>query len=140
MSSRKMSVLVVDDDIRVLRMLQRMLEIEGYRVLTASNGEAALNMFDEETPVLVLLDIMMPDMDGYEVCRRLRSDPGTAALPVLMFSAKGSSADRKNGFQVGANDFMVKSAGPRALVVRIRSLLSDSLSNSDGMPLRATCC
>ncbi len=78
-------------------------------------------------------------MDGYEVCRRLKADPETAGLPVLLFSAKGSSADRKNGFQVGANDFLVKSAGPRALVVRIRSLLADSFSSSDGLPFPAPC-
>jgi DNA-binding response OmpR family regulator len=133
-------VLIVDDDPDIRTLYRLVLHQEGLDVIEAENGQEALAKIKAETPALVLLDIMMPDMDGYEVCRRLRSDPHTAALPVLMFSAKGSSADRKNGFQVGANDFMVKSAGPRALVVRIRSLLSDSLSNSDGMPLPATCC
>jgi two-component system cell cycle response regulator len=103
-------------------------------VVEAENGREALEIIDAEAPALVLLDIMMPDIDGYEVCRRLRADPRTARLPVLMFSAKGTSADRKNGFKVGADGFIVKSAGPRALVTRIHTLLSDSLSKNNGLP------
>ena len=72
MPSRKTSVLVVDDDVRVLRMVQRILEMEGYRVYRAINSEAALNILDEEIPDVVLLDIMMPDIDGYTMCRRIR--------------------------------------------------------------------
>ncbi|GAG01675.1 unnamed protein product, partial [marine sediment metagenome] len=82
MPSRKTSVLVVDDDIRILRMLQRMLELEGYQVFTASDGEAALKvLFDEEIPDLVLLDVMMPDMDGYTVCQRIRE---FYQIPIIM--------------------------------------------------------
>lgn len=133
-------VLIVDDDPDIRALYRLVLCQEGLEVIEAENGQDALAKAKSEAPALVLLDIMMPDIDGYEVCRRLRADPRTTGLPVLLFSAKGTSADRKNGFQVGANDFMVKSAGPRALVARIRLLLSDTLSNSDGMPLPATCC
>jgi len=72
MAPRKASVLVVDDDTRVLRMMRRILDLEGYQTLTASDGEAALNVFDEHSPDLILLDILMPGIDGYDVCRRVR--------------------------------------------------------------------
>jgi DNA-binding response OmpR family regulator len=127
-------VLIVDDDPDIRTLYRLVLRQEGLEVIEADSGQDALDKVQAEAPSLVLLDIMMPGIDGYEVCRRLRADPRTARLPVLMFSAKGTSADRKNGYQVGANDFIVKSAGPRALVARIRSLLSGSLSNTDGWP------
>ncbi len=128
-------VLIVDDDPDIRTLYRLVLRQEGLEVIEAENGQEALDKIQAEAPSLVLLDIMMPGMDGYEVCRRLRSDPRTARLPVLMFSAKGTSADRKNGFKVGANGFVVKSAGPRALVTRIRSLLSDPLAGNEGLPL-----
>jgi DNA-binding response OmpR family regulator len=133
-------ILIVDDDPDVRTLYRLILHQEGLDVIEAEGGQEALDIIRNEMPALVLLDIMMPDMDGYEVCRRLRSDPKTAKLPVLMFSAKGSSSDRKDGLQVGADDFIVKSAGPRALVARIRSLLSDSLSSGDGLPVVVPSC
>ncbi len=133
-------VLIVDDDPDIRTLYRLVLRQEGLEVIEAENGQEALDKIQAEAPSLVLLDIMMPGMDGYEVCRRLRSDPRTARLPVLMFSAKGTSADRKNGFKVGANGFVVKSAGPRALVTRIRSLLSDPLAGSEGLPLPLASC
>jgi DNA-binding response OmpR family regulator len=125
----------VDDDPDVRTLYRLVLHQEGLDVIEAENGKEALDIIQNDAPALVLLDIMMPDMDGYEVCRRLRADPSTAELPVLMFSAKGTGADRNTGMQVGANDFMVKSAGPRALVARIRSLLSDPTSGGDVVPV-----
>jgi DNA-binding response OmpR family regulator len=133
-------VLIVDDDPDIRTLYRLVLHQEGLEVVEAGNGQEALNIIKAEEPALVLLDIMMPEMDGYEVCRRLRADPRTARLPVLMFSAKGTSADLKNGFNVGANDFVVKSAGPRALIARIRSLLSDPLSNNNGLPVPFASC
>ena len=129
-----MNVLIVDDDPDIRTLYRLVLRQEGLEVVEAENGREALDIIDTEAPALVLLDIMMPDIDGYEVCRRLRADPRTARLPVLMFSAKGTSADRKNGFKVGADGFIVKSAGPRALVTRVQSLLSDTLSKNNGLP------
>jgi len=120
MSSRKVPVLVVDDDIRMLRMMQHILELEGYRVLTASNGESALDIFDEETPDLVLLDIMMPIMDGYAVCRRIRE---FSQIPIIMVTAKGSDEEKVQGLDAGADDYIAKPFSSRELVARVRAVL-----------------
>jgi two-component system phosphate regulon response regulator PhoB len=132
-------VLIVDDDPDIRTLYRLVLHQEGLEVIEAESGQQALDIIQAEVPALVLLDIMMPDMDGYEVCRRLRANPQTAALPVLMFSAKGTSADRKSGLRVGANDFVVKSAGPRVLAARIRTLLGDPLAGGDSMPVPVAC-
>ena len=131
-------VLIVDDDPEMRSLYRLVLRHEGLDVIEAESGAEALSLIQTEDLALVLLDIMMPEMDGYEVCRRLRADPQTARLPVLMFSAKGTTAARRNGILVGADDFMTKSVGPRALVARIRSLLSDSLGSNDVTPLSAS--
>lgn len=121
MPSKKTSVLVVDDDIRVLRMLQRMLELEGYRVLTASDGEVALNLLlDEETPDLVLLDIMMPDMDGYTVCRHIRE---FSQVPIIMVTAKGNDEEKIQGLNAGADDYVTKPFSASELAARVRAVL-----------------
>ena len=121
MPSRKTSVLVVDDDIRVLRMLQRMLELEGYQVFTASNGEAALKvLFDEEIPDLVLLDIMMPDMDGYTVCQRIRE---FYQIPIIMVTAKGNEEEKIQGLNAGADDYVTKPFSVSELTARVRAVL-----------------
>jgi DNA-binding response OmpR family regulator len=130
-------VLIVDDDPDMRSLYRLVLGQEGLEVIEAATGLEALELAESEAPSLILLDIMMPEMDGYEVCRRLRANPQTAQLPVLMFSAKGTSSARRNGMLVGADDFMTKSVGPRALVNRIRALLSSSLSNSEFPPLPA---
>ena len=120
MSSRKVSVLVVDDDVRMLRMMQHILELEGYRVLTASNGESTLDIFDEETPDLVLLDIMMPIMDGYTVCQRIRE---FSQIPIIMVTAKGSDEEKVRGLDAGADDYIAKPFSSRELVARVRAVL-----------------
>jgi len=86
MFPKKTLVMVVDDDIRMLRMMKRILELENFQVLIANNGDSALKTFDKETPDLVLLDIMMPDMDGYTVCQRIRE---FSQVPIIMVTAKG---------------------------------------------------
>jgi DNA-binding response OmpR family regulator len=123
-------ILIVDDDPDMRSLYRLVLQHEGLEVIEAASGSEALSLIHQEPPALVLLDIMMPEMDGYEVCRRLRSNPKTAGLPVLMFSAKGTSADRRIGMLAGANDYMTKSVGPRALVARIHSLLAKTLSRN----------
>ena len=120
MPSRKASVLVVDDDVRILHIMQRTLELEGYRVLAASNGEAALGMFDEETPDLVLLDIMMPGMDGYTVCQRIRE---FSEIPIIMVTAKCTDADTVQGLDAGADDYVTKPFSAIELASRVRSVL-----------------
>jgi len=120
MPSRKTSVLVVDDDIRVLRMLQRMLELEGYQVLTASSGVAALDIFDEKTPELVLLDIMLPDIDGYTVCQNIHE---FSQIPIIMITAKDSDEEKVQGLDAGADDYVTKPFSANELVARVRAVL-----------------
>lgn len=123
MKSRKASVLVVDDDFRILRMVRRIIELEGYRVLTASDGEAALNVFDEEVPDLVLLDIMMPVMNGYTVCQRIRE---FSQVPIIMVTARGSDEEKVSGLDAGADDFVTKPFSAKELTARIRAVLRRS--------------
>jgi len=120
MPSRKASVLVVDDDVRILRMMQRILELEGYRVLMASNGKAALDVFNEEEPALVLLDIMMPDMDGYTVCRRIRE---FSQIPIVMVTVKGNEEEKVEGLDAGADDYVTKPFSSKELTARVRAVL-----------------
>jgi len=120
MSSRKASVLVVDDDIRILRMMRRILELEGYRVLTASEGKTALDIFDDETPDLVLLDIMLPVMDGYTVCQRIRE---FSQVPIIMVTAKGGDEEKIEGFDAGADDYVTKPFSSNELAARVKALL-----------------
>jgi len=120
MPSKKASVLVVDDDIRVLRMLERMLELEGYWVLRASSGEAALEVFDRKIPELVLLDIMMPDVDGYTVCRRIRE---FSQVPIIMVTAKCNDEEKVQGLNAGADDYVTKPFSASELVARVKAVL-----------------
>jgi DNA-binding response OmpR family regulator len=120
MPSRKALVLAVDDDIRILRMMRRILELEGYRVVTASNGEAALEAFAEETPGLVLLDIMLPDIDGYTVCQRVRE---FSLVPIIMVTAKGNEEEKVIGLDAGADDYITKPFSSQELTARVRAVL-----------------
>lgn len=130
--SRK-RILVVDDEIYIVHILEFTLTMEGYEVITAADGEEALRKVEEDRPDLVVLDIMMPRMDGYEVCRLLRDDEETKELPVILLSAKGRPIDRETGLEVGANDYIVKPFSPRRLLEKIRDLLDrqhlDKVSN-----------
>jgi len=116
-ANSKASVLVVDDEIRTLRMMQHMLELEGYRAITSTSGEAALDVFELETPDLVLLDILMPLMDGFEVCRRIRE---FSQLPIIMVTAKDSEMDKIKGLDAGADDYITKPFTAGELMARVR--------------------
>jgi len=120
MMSKQASVLVVDDDIRILRMMKRILELEDYQVLAASSGESALKTFDKETPDLVLLDIMMPDMDGYTVCQRIRE---FSQIPIIMVTAKGNEKEKVEGLDIGADDYVTKPFSASELAARVRAVL-----------------
>jgi len=120
MPLRKVSVLVVDDDVHILRMMQRILELEGYRVLLASSGETALEVFDEESPGLVLLDIMMPGMDGYTVCQRIRE---FSPVPIIMVTARGNDEEKVKGLDAGADDYVTKPFSSKELVARVKAVL-----------------
>ena len=117
-------ILIVDDDLETLRLVGLMLQRQGYEISAASNGEQGLAKAWEEKPDLILLDIMMPGMDGYEVTRQLRGNPITLSTPILMFTAKTQLDDKVVGFDVGADDYLTKPTHPSELQAHVRSLLA----------------
>ncbi|MBI4289396.1 MAG: response regulator transcription factor [Chloroflexi bacterium] len=121
--ARKASVLVVDDDVRMLRLMQRILELEGYRVVAAESGADGLNELDGEDMDLVLLDVMMPGMDGYAVCRHIRE---FSEVPVIMVTAKGSEEEKVQGLDAGADDYVTKPFSSKELTARVRAVLRRS--------------
>jgi pilus assembly protein CpaE len=117
-------ILIIDDDLDTLRLVGLMLQRQGYQISAATNGQQGLEKAFEEDPDLILLDVMMPDMDGYEVTRRLRQNPSTLETPILMFTAKTQLDDKVIGFEVGANDYLTKPTHPSELQARVKTLLS----------------
>ncbi len=116
-------ILIVDDDVDTLRLVGLMLQRQGYQIAAATSGEQALGKAFEEKPDVILLDVMMPDMDGYEVTRRLRKNPITQATPILLFTAKTQLDDKVAGFEAGADDYLTKPTHPAELQAHIRSVL-----------------
>lgn len=115
-------IVVVDDEPYALRAMSYLLGRQGYEVETASNGQIGLDRIRELKPPVVLLDIMMPVMDGYEVCRRIRSDPDLKGIYIIMLSAKGQDVDRERGLEDGANEYMTKPFSPREVADRLNRL------------------
>jgi adenylate cyclase len=115
-------ILVVDDLAQNVRLLEAVLSPRGFRVAAASSGEQALDVLSKEPPDVVVLDILMPGMDGYEVCRRIRQDPGTAFLPVIMITASGEE-EKIRAIEAGADDFVSKPFDQAELLARVRSLV-----------------
>src|SRR5438132_2151478 len=116
-------VLVVDDEAVLVETIAYNLEQAGYQVITAAEGASALEAAQRETPDLVILDIMLPEMDGLEVCRQLRRESNTATTPIVMLTAKGDEIDKVVGLEVGADDYITKPFGRRELLARVRALL-----------------
>ena len=129
------SLLVVDDDPFIARLLEIELRAAGYDVRVASDGAAALTTAQERVPDLVLADVMMPNMDGFELTRRLRQDPRTAAVSIIMLTARGLSADKLEGFAIGADDYIVKPFDTPELLARIRGVLRRSRDMRAQSPL-----
>lgn len=117
-------ILVVDDDLDSLKLIGLMLQRSGYEVSAANTGSQALAKAAAERPDLIILDVMMPDMNGYEVCRRLRSNVETKSIPIIMFTAKTLIDDKVAGFEAGADDYLTKPTHPSELASRVRTILS----------------
>jgi DNA-binding response OmpR family regulator len=126
-----MRILIVDDDRPSLKMTAFLLREEGYTVFTADNGQEALRMIDEKQPDLLVLDVMMPGMDGWEVTRNLRR---TTNLPILILSAKGETSDRVFGLDLGADDYLAKPFEPSELLARVRAVLRRAEAFTFGEP------
>ncbi|MEW6278489.1 MAG: response regulator [Candidatus Eremiobacterota bacterium] len=119
------TILVADDEPFVLRSLEFILKKEGYRVLTAVDGQEALDKAVQERPDLLLLDIQMPRMDGNTVCRTLREDPERKDVYIVMITAKGQEADRIQSLESGANEYITKPFSPRKVITRVKEILGE---------------
>ncbi len=124
-------ILVVDDEPINVKMLSRLLSHEGYEIIEADNGQAALDMTKAEHPDLILLDVMMPGMDGFEVCRRLKSQESTRLIPIVMVTALDTLEDKVHGIEVGADDFLTKPYNRVELLARTKSLIKMKALNED---------
>ena len=120
-------VLIIDDDVDTLKLVGLMLERQGYEIAVASNGTIGLNKAAEVKPELILLDVMMPDLDGYEVTKRLRSDPALAHIPIIMFTAKTMVDDKVAGFEAGVDDYLTKPTHPAELTAHVKAVLQRSV-------------
>jgi two-component system alkaline phosphatase synthesis response regulator PhoP len=119
----KQHILVVDDDKAVARLMRGYLEQAGFEVLVAYDGDTAMHMIRRERPDLVLLDLMLPDRDGWDITRAIRSDSKTAALPLIMLTARVTDTDKIIGLELGADDYITKPYNPREVVARVRARL-----------------
>ncbi len=128
-------VLIVDDEKDLVDLVRYHLEKEGFDCLQASDGLTALRLVQEQRPGLLVLDLMLPGMDGLEICRQLRRDQMTASLPIIMLTAKAEEVDRVVGLEVGADDYMVKPFSPRELVARVKAVLR-RMQASRALPMR----
>jgi two-component system phosphate regulon response regulator PhoB len=119
----KSIILVVEDDVDILQLVDHNLKSADFHVLTAQDGYQALSLAKKHLPQLVILDLMLPGLDGFEVCKELKRSPTTKNIPVLMLTARGEEVDRIVGLELGADDYVVKPFSPRELVLRVRAIL-----------------
>ncbi len=140
-SLKKRYILVVEDEDDIVRLIMFHLEKEGYLVKSAGSGREALEIISRKPPDLIILDIMLPEMDGLEVCRRLRGNSETASTPVLILSARKEEFDKVLGLELGADDYMVKPFSVRELVARVRAMLRRlEQKNNLNLPLKDSTC
>lgn len=136
MSVDQPSVLVVEDELAQREVLAYNLEAEGFRVLKAENGEEAMLLVDEDAPDIIVLDWMMPNLSGIEVCRRLKTRPETRAIPIIMLSARTEEVDKVRGLETGADDYVVKPYSVVELMARVRSQLRRVRPSTVGLRLQ----
>ena len=128
----KGTLLIIDDEKDLVELLRyNLVEKEGYDVISANDGQSGLEIAQRHKVDLIVLDLMMPGMDGLEVCRRLRSDPRTNRVPLIMLTAKATEADRIVGLEMGADDYITKPFSPRELVARVKAILRRTAVQSD---------
>jgi two-component system phosphate regulon response regulator PhoB len=125
------TILVVDDEEDILELVNYNLTREGYKVLSATSGEAGLNLARSKMPDLLVLDLMLPGMDGLEVCKELKNGTGTGHIPIIMLTAKAEEADMVTGLELGADDYIPKPFSPRVLLARIKTVLRRKVKKSD---------
>ncbi len=126
----KMKVLIVEDDKDILELLSYNMQASCFDVLTSRDGFDALSVARQNLPDLILLDLMLPNLDGFEVCKELKRDPETKNIPILMLTARGEEVDRIVGLELGADDYVVKPFSPRELILRIRAILRRSATDT----------
>lgn len=131
------TILIIEDEKNILELVKYNLEREGFRVLTASKGNAGLEAALKERPALVVLDLMLPEMNGLEICKTLKRNEKTRNLPIIMLTAKGTESDKIVGLELGADDYMTKPFSPRELVARVKAVLRRSKEKSPEEILRA---
>lgn len=129
----KEKILIVEDEKDIVKMLEYNLKKEGFRTLSASDGEDAIGLANREHPDLILLDLMLPGIDGLEVCKELKKDYKTAKTPIIMLTAKSQESDKVVGLELGADDYITKPFRPRELVARIKAVLR-RLSDKEKLP------
>ena len=131
---KKEKILVVDDEEDILELVRYNLDREGYTVVCAASGEAALKVAESETVDLIILDLMLPGIDGLEVARRLRQNAATRDIPIVMLTAKGEEADVVTGLELGADDYITKPFSPRILTARMKAVIRrrSGISESEG--------
>ncbi len=122
----KEKILVVDDEKDIVKMLDYNLKKDGYKAVSAYEGEKALDLARREMPDLIILDLMLPGMDGLEVCKMLKKEPKTAHIPIIMLTAKTQEADKVVGLELGADDYVTKPFSPRELLARVKAILRRS--------------
>jgi DNA-binding response OmpR family regulator len=120
----KPKILVVDDEPEAVELVEFNLKQSGYAVTTAADGAEALKKARAQIPDLIVLDVMLPEMDGFEICKTLRLDPATARIPILMLTAKAAEIDRVLGLELGADDYLTKPFSPRELLLRIKKIIA----------------
>lgn len=130
------SILVVEDEQDIRELISYNLLKEGYRVVGVASGEEALGIARAQPPDLILLDLMLPGLDGLAVCRRLKADPKTAPVAVIMVTAKGEEADVVTGLNLGASDYVTKPFSPKVLLARVRAVLRRASAGPAGQPGR----
>jgi len=121
---QKQTILVVDDEKELAALVSLHMKMAGFEVLTAANGEKALELSREEKPDLIILDLMLPKIDGWQVCEQLRQDAVTKDIPVIMLTARTQIEDKLKGFEAGADDYVTKPFSPRELVARVKRVLA----------------